>query len=460
MQSEDADGRFTAPVGVFILLSRGHCSDALELNTISGVHSAGGLSGGSDKNGAIQLDSLITAAANLLATGDPIGALNHVALRNDPPALALRGIAIAQLGDLERARSLLKRAAAVFGPREATDRARCIVAEAEIALVSRDLLWPAEPLESARAILEASGDLTNAGYARCLEARRLLLLGRLDEAEDVLGDLDTTSQSPASQTARELIVAGIAMRRVRTRPARQALSRADRAARVANIPALTAEVQEAWRFLEAPAARLIGEGAESPVRLSEVETLFSSGALIIDALRNNVRETGRVVALGSRPVLFSLARALAEVWPDDLSREVLLMRAFRARHSDESHRVRLRVEIGRLRRELRGMATVTATPHGFALRPLQASRVVILASPFEERHADVLALLADGEAWSSSALALALGSSQRSVQRALDNLLSNGKVQFFGRGRARRWIVPSVPGFPTALLLPAPTPGG
>src|ERR1700716_4132986 len=186
------------------------------------------------------MDSLITAAALALATGDPLGALKRVALRDDAPALALRGIAMAQLGDLVRAKALLRSAARAFGPKEAVARARCVVAEAEIALVSRDLGWPAKALDAAWATLEAHGDRVNAAHARNLGVRRLLLLGRLDEAEDALSGLNPTLLPPAGRVAHERVVAGIAMRRLRTRVARAALARAELAAREADIPALTA----------------------------------------------------------------------------------------------------------------------------------------------------------------------------------------------------------------------------
>ena len=169
---------------------------------------------GSDKCGGIPMDSLITAAARALAAGDPLGALKRVALRDDAPALALRGIAMAQLGDLVRAKALLRSAARAFGPKEAVARARCVVAEAEIALVSRDLGWPAKALDAARATLEAHGDRVNAAHARNLEVRRLLLIGRLDEAERTLAELDPAPFPPASRAAHELVVAGIAMRRL------------------------------------------------------------------------------------------------------------------------------------------------------------------------------------------------------------------------------------------------------
>jgi hypothetical protein len=400
------------------------------------------------------MDSLITAAARALAAGDPLGALNRVALRNDASALALRGIAMAQLGDLVRAKLLLKSAARAFGSREAVARARCVVAEAEIALVSRDLGGSAKALETARITLEQHGDRSNAAHARTLQVRRLLLIGRLDEAEHKLAGFDPAPLPPALRAAHEMVVAGIAMRRLKTKVARGALERAQAAARAARIPALMAEVENAYRVLNAPAARLIGDGKERFLLLEDVEALLASKALVIDECRHAVRAAGKVISLARRPVLFALARALGEAWPADVSRSVLLVRAFRARHADESHRARLRVEVGRLRAMLRSLADVRATDQGFALTPRPARKLVVLARPVDEEHAAVLALLADGESWSSSALALAWGSSQRSVQRALDSLAAQAKVQAIGRGRARRWMTPPVPGFTTTLLLP------
>jgi len=406
------------------------------------------------------MDSLITAAARALAAGDPLGALKRVALRDDAAALALRGIAMAQLGDLVRAKALVRRAARAFGPKEAVARARCVVVEAEIALASRDLGRPVKALEAAQATLEEQGDRANAAFARYLEARRLLLIGRLDEAERMLALLDPAPLPPASRASLELVVAGIAMRRLRTKAARAALARAERAAHRAGIPALTAEVESAARVLDTPAARLVARGDERLLLLDEVEALLASDAFVVDACRHTVREAGTTISLASRPVLFALARALGEAWPGDVSRDALVARAFGAKHADESHRARLRVEIGRLRAVLRPLAGVGATKRGFTLAPRRAREVVVLTRPVEERHASVLAFLADGEAWSSSALALALGASQRSVQRALDSLAAAGKVRSFGRGRSRRWMTPSVPGFATALLLPAPLPSG
>lgn len=406
------------------------------------------------------MDSLITAAARALAAGDPLGALDRVALRDDAPALALRGIAMAQLGDLSRARVLLRSAARAFAPREAVARARCVVAETEVALAARDLRWPANALAKARATLEAHGDSRNAAHARLVEIRRLLLIGHLDEAERSLAALDRTLLPPALRAARELVLAGIAMRRIEAAAARAALARAGRAAHEARIPALVAEVDNAHTALAAPAARLIRHGTERVLDLAQVEALAASKALVVDGCRHVVRHARTVVSLARRPVLFTLARALAEAWPEDADRGVLIARAFRLRHADESHRARLRVEIGRLRRLLRPVAEVNATGRGFLLVPRGARDVVVLARPVEEKHAAVLALLTDGESWSSSALALALGTSQRTVQRALDALAESGKVQAVGQGRGRRWMMPPLPAFATTLLLPAPLPQG
>jgi len=404
------------------------------------------------------MDSLITAAARALAAGDPIGALKRVALRDDAPALALRGIAMAQLGDLVRAKALLRTAARAFGPREAVARARCVVAEAEIALVSRDLGWPAKKLATARATLEEHGDRLNAAHARYLEVRRLLLIGRLDDAERTLAELDPAPFPAASRVAHELVVAGIAIRRLRTKTARAALARAARAAQAAGILALTAEVEIASLTLNAPAARLMARGRERHLLLEEIEALLASKALVVDACRYVVRDESKVVSLATRPVLFALLRALGEAWPGDVARDTLVARVFRAKRADDSYRARLRVEVGRLRVMLRTLAGVSATKRGFALVPRRAREVVVLAPPVEGEHAAVLAFLADGESWSSSALALTLGTSPRTVQRALDSLAAAGRVQSFGRGRACRWMTPPVAGFPTALLLPAPLP--
>ena len=399
------------------------------------------------------MDSSIAAAGRALRAGDPLGALERVALRDDPAALALRGIAMAQLGDLGRARDLLRRATRAFGPRETLGRARCLAAEAEVALAARDLAWPSRALPEALRIFAAHGDRENAAHARLLQIRRLLLLGRVDEADGALAALELEA-APARVTAVAALVAfEIALRHGRADPAREALAGAREAAARSRIGALRAEVEQAGRTLALPAARLVAAGEVRSLTLAEVEVVLASADLVVDGCRRAARRGRRVVRLARRPVLFALLRGLAEAWPGEAPRDVLIERAFGARRTNPSHRARLRVEIGRLRRELRPLAEIRATARGFALVPREGA-VRLLAPPVESPNGPVLALLADGEAWSTSALALALGSSQRTAQRALAALEEAGQVRALGRGRSRRWLSASVAGFATALLLP------
>lgn len=406
------------------------------------------------------MDMLIRAAAQALARGDALGALNHIARRDDAAALALRGTAMAQLGDLDRARTLLGRAAHAFGPRESRARARCMLAQAEIALVCRDLRGPTRTLDATRACLTRHGDGPNAAHAGYLQARQELLLGRLDQAEQVLDGVDAAQLLPPSRAGHALVLAGLAIRRSRVAEARAALACAAALARSCGIPSLLAEVQSASLALERPAARRITRGEQQLVQLDEVERIARSNALVIDACRHRVLYCGQAVALASRPVLFGLLHALAAAWPGDVSRAALLGRVFRVRQADDSHRARLRVELSRLRAALRKCAAVRATRAGFALEPLSAAEVVVLEPPEDGEYADLLALLADGQAWSSFALALALGLSQRSLQRALRELAAQGAARAVGNGRARRWTADPVPGFPTTLLLPGALIGG
>jgi hypothetical protein len=405
------------------------------------------------------MDSLVNAAARALAAGDPLGALNRVALRGDPPALALRGVAMAQLGELERAQRLLRQAARAFGPRESLARARCVTAEAEVALAARKLGFSPRALDSALKTLESHGDRANALHARLISIRRLILLGRIEEAEKRLSDLDLGGAAPALTAIGELVAAEVALRRLRPRSARTALERAREAAERARIPALRAEVEAVWRELEKPAARLITAPSERPVRLEEIEAIVASDAIVVDACRRAISTAGRSIALARRPVLFALARSLGERSPDEVPRDLLIEQAFGARRVNQSHRARLRVEIGRLRRELRSLAEVRAQGRGYALLPRRGS-VVVLAPPVDGPDPALIALLSDGECWSTSALALAVGASQRTVQRALSELEAAGSVQSLGRGRARRWRSPAIAGFTTTLLLPAPFPIG
>jgi hypothetical protein len=421
------------------------------------------------------MDSMIAAAARALAAGDALGALNGVALRDDPPALALRGIAMAQLGEHPRARDLLRRAARGFGAHEELARARCIVAEAEVALAVRDLGFSPRSLAAASATLKAHADHANALHARLIAARRLLLLGRLGEAAAALNVLDPGlrrddkkrglrrddekySVPPSLATIAELIAAELALRSLRIGAAREALARAHEAADRAQVPALLAEVAEARAALDRPAARRLFAGGEQALRLDEVAALLEADALIVDACRHGLRAGAQWLPLARRPVLFALARALAEGWPGDVDREALIACAFRTRRPNETHRARLRVEIGRLRALVAPLARIEATAQGFVLRPCEERDVVVLAPPIDGDQASLVALVADGAAWSTSALALALGASQRTVQRALVELETAGRVRSIGRARARRWLSPPLAGFTTILLLPAALP--
>lgn len=404
------------------------------------------------------MDSLIAAAARALAAGDALGALKRVALREDPPALALRGIAMAQLGEHPRARELLRRAARGFGAHEALARARCVVAEAEVALAMRDFRESPRALTAAAATLEARADHANAMQARVIAARRLLLLGRLHEAEAAMARIDARGSPPVLAAVAELTRMELALRSLRIGPAQAALARAHEAADRARVPALMSEVAEARATLDRLAARRLSADGEQALRLEEVATLLASGGLVVDGCRRGLRIGGQWRSLARRPVLFALARSLAEAWPGDADREGLIADAFRTRRPDDTHRARLRVEIGRLRTLVRGMTRIEATPRGFILVPCDGQDVVVLAPPIEGDQASLLALLSDGAAWSTSALALALGDSQRTVQRALVELETAERVRSIGRARARRWLAPPLAGFTTILLLPAALP--
>ena len=405
------------------------------------------------------MDALISASARALAAGDALGALKRVALRDDPPALALRGIAMAQLGEHARARELLRQAARAFGAHEALARARCVLAEAEVALAMRDLGGSSRTLETASATLEKHGDRANALHARVLAARRALWMGRLAEAEDLLATVDAFALPPTLSALAHLAGAELALRSLRSADARAAMDRAHQAAYRSGAAALIAEVAQARTALDRPAARHVATGETRLLQLHEVEALLSSRTLVLDACRRGVALGGTWLSLVRRPVLFALARALSEAWPQDVARDALIADAFRTRRPDETHRARLRVEIGRLRALVREVADIEATPRGFALRPRDASGVAVLAPPIAGEHAAILALLADGAAWSTSALALALDASQRTVQRAMAELEAAGQARAVGQARARRWVAAPLVGFTTILLLPASLPG-
>ncbi len=406
------------------------------------------------------MDSLIAAAARAFASGDVIGTLQRIGLRDDPPALALRGVAMAQLGEYTRAQELLRQAAKGFGAREAVSRARCTVALAEVALTLRDLSGSDRALHDALAVLDAHHDTVNVQHARLIVARRLLLQGRLDEVQAALCGIDSRHLTPPLTALAELVHAEVSLRRLQVAPAQAALQRAMGAATQAGMPALLREVSDAVAALETTAARrLSAQTGAQPLRLAEVAAwLQDPDALVVDGLHHRVCHGPTRLSLARRPVLFALAHTLACAWPGDVDRFALIAQVFRTRRPDETHRARLRVEIGRLRSLLAPLARVEATADGYVLRPHTPAPVVVLAPPLDGDQAAVLALLSDGLPWSSSAIAVATGASQRTVQRAMVELAVQGRVVSTGRGRAQRWLAPPIAGFTTILLLPASLP--
>jgi hypothetical protein len=407
------------------------------------------------------MDTVVEHAARALALGDPLRALQGVALRNDAAALALRGIAMAQLGELTTARKLLRRAARSFGARQMVERARCVVAEAEITLANRDTWQDDAALTDALAVLTAHGDETNAAQAALVVARRSLLLGRLEDAGHALANLYSRRFPPRVTASAQLLAAEIATRRSSTREARRRLERARVAADRSQVPALIREVRAATARLDSPAARVLEAGNARLLRLEEIEALNRSQALIVDACRREVRQGRSVAQLIDRPVLFDLLWGLAEAAPIEATRESLARRAFGSQRMNDSVRVRLRVELGRLRKLLGALLEIRATVRGFELVSKRASRILLLTPPADTEGDALLALLSDGQAWSTSALAQALGKSQRTVQRALAELGDADKVSWFGRGGGRRWLTPTFTAtrFATPLLLvPLPRP--
>jgi len=401
------------------------------------------------------MDSLLHAAARALAAGDALGALKRVALREDPSALAVRGIALARLGEFARARELLRRAARGFGPNEKVARARCVLARAEVLLATRELGASTAELQSAARTLAAHGDSYNASHAQLLLARRFLLIGRLDDAERALARLDVAQLAPTSRVVAELAKAELALRGLHIDEAEAALARADRASVAARVPELAHEVNEVRSMLERPAARRRGPHGYELLRVAELGELVESGALVLDTGRRLLRTRVASRSLLRRPVPFALLEALAAAWPGEVERDVLITGALGARRPNESHRVRLRVELGRLRALVLGLARIEPTRQGFALRTEGDRRLVVIDPPIDGQQALLLALLADGVPWSTSALALALDASQRTIQRALVELQAEGRVHAVGRARAQRWLAPPLSGITPILLLPA-----
>jgi len=365
---------------------------------------------------------------------------------------------MAQLGELSLSRKLLSRAARAFRGRDPGAYARCVAAEAEVLLECRDLAAAGKSLETALTLLDACEDRENAWFCRLQLSRRLVLVGRLGDADRDLSRLERKGIPPRMRALAELLAADIAVRRIRPDQARAALERALAAAVSSGIAALVAEVRRKLRELEAPVGTLSEQGAERLVTLQDVAKLAASPDVLVDTCRREVREGKVAVPLLGRPVLLALARALGEAWPHDAHREALIQAAFGGLRPTESIRARLRVEIGRLRRALAPIAEVNATARGFALAPRSGRAVRVLHPPTGGDAGALRALLSGGEPWSTGALAEALGTSARTVQRALLELEKSGSARAIGKGRARRWVAADLPGFATSLLLVARLP--
>jgi hypothetical protein len=322
----------------------------------------------------------------------------------------------------------------------------------------RDLGSSQRALATAAGTLAKLGDRHNAQLARLVVARRALLLGQTTTAAAALATLDDGAASPVLRVLEELTRAEIAMRSLCIADARACLDRAEGAAIRVQVPALLAELAAARGQLDLPAGRCTWRGREELLTLDGVAALLERGDLIVDACRRGVRLGQVWVPLARRPVLFTLVHALAAQAPADVSRQTLIERTFRIRRADDTHRARLRVELGRLRKLLDGIARIEATPDGFALLACNHHDVMVLEPPIPGEAASLLALLADGAAWSTSALALATGVSHRTVQRSLAELETQGRVRSIQRARARRWLAPPLAEFTTILLLPAALP--
>ncbi|HEY6880019.1 MAG TPA: helix-turn-helix domain-containing protein [Polyangiales bacterium] len=402
------------------------------------------------------MDALL-AAAEALAHGDPLRALGHVALRDDARALALRATALAQLGEHADAKRLFQRALTEMPRSDALARARCELALAELALATRELPRVDAMLARAVSVLDRHHDTRNAAYARMLRARHALARGFVERAQRELDGIDSATTGPVLVALIALTRTEIALRQMQPEHARRALVVAGSAALRAQVPALLAEVDACRRAILRPCARRLHRGSVVPLSLVEVRALFDGPHLIVDACRRVVLQGDVIVRYATRPVLFALLRRLAEAAPGAVDREQLIRVGFGMQRSNDALRARLRVAMGRLRKQLEKLASLHATEHGFALVP-RAAEVHVLLPPHEDEASSLLALVSDGEAWSTSALALALGGSQRSIQRALSVLEREGRVKSLGRGKNRRWLAPPMLDFATHMLLPAASP--
>ena len=389
-------------------------------------------------------------AGRALAAGEALRALGLVGRADDALGLTLRGIAYAQLGDLELARKSLDRALALAKDRRTRAHARAALVE--IALSTGDPAPAAKAAKAAADELARLGDPRNAAMMRLVLARAEVLLGRLGEARRVVEDVLTEKLEPDLRALAWLARAEIAIRTLATTDARDALSRAraslDGTPNQLLARALVALEQE----LSLPVARMLRGGVVRDADLFAIEALSRGEVLLIDACRR-VAIAGRVtIPLARRPVLFALLLVLARAWPASVPRDELASRAFDARRVNESHRSRLRVEIGRLRKIMDGLgAEPVATADGYALASKR--EVALLLPPSDDDAARIALLLGDGAAWSAKGLAEHAGVSKSTAQRALGLLVKNGSAIRTGKGKDVRYTRPGTPIASRMLLL-------
>jgi hypothetical protein len=381
------------------------------------------------------------AAAVALTAGDPITALKLAGTGEDPHALAIRGVAMAQLGELDKARRLLESAAALFDrDGERLFRARALVALAEVIAAERDLDSAQAALAEALARLESVGDHRNAAWARLVIARLYILQGDLARAREVMSAIDLRAASPSARVVVHLARAEASMRELKATEAASAVARARSSAERSKNPVLIAEVERVEASLSEPIARAFDE--HEPLTLSAVERALAK-RVVVDGLGRRLRFRDQVVDLRRRPVLYALLAELARALPEGASGERLIRTAFAARAPNESHRARLRVEIGRLRRAIQGHVEVSAVAGAWRIRARSGERIQLIEPLGDPRFAPIEALLSDGAAWSAKSLARALGQGERTVQRSLLDLAQRGAVEPIGSARARRYALRS-----------------
>jgi hypothetical protein len=389
-------------------------------------------------------------AARALAAGEPLVALGAVGRVESALGLTLRGIAYAQLGDLDLARTSLERGLAQA--EDASTVARIRAALVEVALGTGDPALAARGARTGADELDRLGDDRNAAMQRLVLARAEILLGHLDEARRAIDGVLRGALPPDVRAVAWLARAELGVRTVAASDARAALSRARRALARAPHPLLEREIAACDDELTRPVARLQRSGALREADLFEVERASGGALLLVDACRRLAVSAGITVSLARRPVPFALLLVLARAFPASVPRDELALRAFDVRRVNASHRARLRVEMGRLRKLLHGLgAAPVATADGYALT--SARDVAVLLALSDDDAARVALLLGDGATWSAQRVAEHAGISKRTAQRALGALVARGVAVRFGRGRTVRYARAGAPIASRMLLL-------